>query len=852
MRGVAQNIDSYFTSLEIELREDIIKNEEAEKLKLNSIIENLESEGIRLRQEENEIEEAIRDNDGDRIGRLERELENEKEVLQQRKQQFGKLSRRLKECNMPEPKNEGQFIEIKERAKSELQGIDEKEKALADESAENLSEARGLRLQGTEIEKEIEALSAGGGNVPRKLREVRDDLCHGLGVSTEEIPFLAELTAIKEEEYLWEGAIERLLSPVSLQLLVPENLRKPTENWLHSNYLNALIKAIVIKSDATVFEKELPRGAVIEKLLFRDDHSYGDWVRRYLSQRFSHIACEDMNDFYNESFALSQNGLIKDGGSRLRKDDRKRLNDRRSYVLGWDSRKKIQTLEEQLQGIGDKLLEIDELISGIKHRQTMLRKKRVSLEVITETSDFKEIDWQSISSKIEEIRAELEKLSESSDILHALMEKKEVVKEKQKENTQETNAKIEERGGLIRSIKQQQSILESARERLEAGSKLLEEWKEELEKICARAMKKRNAPAFKKDTPESLLRVKEFIVASIRETIARHQKEQNTSSSNTLRAMDRFRRNFQDVSYELGTEIQSASEYVEYHKKLKSENLPKHKEKFKALLHQGTIQRVVTFNANLDEHKRKIQKGISKINESMAVIDFDPGVFIQLKSMPNNAVEIKEFIAELHHAASNTISGEDSDIFNEEKFMEVRDLIHRMKSQPEWTRKVTDVRNWNIYHIESIKRSDGTSSGIFKDSSGKSGGEKEKFAYTILAASLAYQYGMEIGKKKSKAFHFTVIDEAFQRASDVTTKFGMDLFKQFDLQLLLITPNKGIPVIEQFVSKVGITTKDDFNISSLIVLDVKEYDELRTKQRQKRQAQREEERTNKATNNEEF
>ena len=77
--------------------------------------------------------------------------------------------------------------------------------------------------------------------------------------------------------------------------------------------------------------------------------------------------------------------------------------------------------------------------------------------------------------------------------------------------------------------------------------------------------------------------------------------------------------------------------------------------------------------------------------------------------------------------------------------------------------------------------------------------------------------------------------KAFQRASDETTRYGMNLFRQFDLQLLLVTPNKGIPVIENYVSKVGITVKDDFNVSSLHVLEVSEYDALRSEQKRKKE-----------------
>jgi len=52
----------------------------------------------------------------------------------------------------------------------------------------------------------------------------------------------------------------------------------------------------------------------------------------------------------------------------------------------------------------------------------------------------------------------------------------------------------------------------------------------------------------------------------------------------------------------------------------------------------------------------------------------------------------------------------------------------------------------------------------YTDSGGKAGGQKEKLAYTVLAASLAYQFGLEWGAVRSRSFRFVVIDEAFVAA----------------------------------------------------------------------------------------
>ena len=53
-----------------------------------------------------------------------------------------------------------------------------------------------------------------------------------------------------------------------------------------------------------------------------------------------------------------------------------------------------------------------------------------------------------------------------------------------------------------------------------------------------------------------------------------------------------------------------------------------------------------------------------------------------------------------------------------------------------------------LVHVLGIGEVDGDRRGIehFTDSGGKSGGQKEKLAYTILAAALAFQFGLGSGK----------------------------------------------------------------------------------------------------------
>jgi uncharacterized protein YPO0396 len=101
--------------------------------------------------------------------------------------------------------------------------------------------------------------------------------------------------------------------------------------------------------------------------------------------------------------------------------------------------------------------------------------------------------------------------------------------------------------------------------------------------------------------------------------------------------------------------------------------------------------------------------------------------------------------------------------------------------------------------------------------------QKEKLAYTILAASLAYQFNLRWGVKRAKDFRFVVIDEAFGRGSDESTRFALSLFSNLGLQLLIVTPLQKIHVIEPFVSLVGFVENKHGNNSALQSLTIEEY-----------------------------
>jgi uncharacterized protein YPO0396 len=139
------------------------------------------------------------------------------------------------------------------------------------------------------------------------------------------------------------------------------------------------------------------------------------------------------------------------------------------------------------------------------------------------------------------------------------------------------------------------------------------------------------------------------------------------------------------------------------------------------------------------------------------------------------------------------------------------------------------VRNWYTFAASERWRETNIEHEHYSDSGGKSGGQKEKLAYTILAASLAYQFGLSWGESRSRSFRFVVIDEAFGRGSDDSAKYGLTLFEKLNLQLLVVTPMQKIAIIEPFVASVGFVSNEEGRASRLRNLTIQEYREEKSK-----------------------
>ena len=575
----------------------------------------------------------------------------------------------------------------------------------------------------------------------------------------------------------------------------------------------------------------LPEDAACRKLSLREDAPVYNWLANELAQRFRHICCESLTDFRREKFALTQAGQIKVKGRRHEKDDRFRLDDRRRYVLGFSNLRKIQAIEDELRDIAEEQKENQREIRRLKDALRLNNQRRTAGQLLQQVEGFAVIDWQSVAAEIAEQERVIAELKNNSDILHALEDKK-------RELEQQREKLAAERQARQTTITRAQDRLDSHRRHLQEDEMVIGRLEEKARQTVWPRIAEKFSMVLPNEAPGlySLTNQQERYREALREERAANQKQLTGQGELLVQQMTGYVARYPEQAKELDTRPGELERYRELLTRLEVDALPKFESKFRELLRENTIRQIALFQEKLNTACDIIRERITMINGSLAAIDYNEGRYIQLEcnEAPDHAV--KEFRTQLRACTDNALTGSEEDTYSEAKFGQVEAIVERFRGRAghtdedaKWTKRVIDVRNWFTFAASERWRETDEEYEHYTDSGGKSGGQKEKLAYTILAASLVYNFGLEARHRRHETFRFVVIDEAFLKSSDDSARFGLELFQKLDLQLLVVTPLLKIATIEPFVTHVGfVYQKDEEHRSFLRNLTIEELQEERT------------------------
>lgn len=477
---------------------------------------------------------------------------------------------------------------------------------------------------------------------------------------------------------------------------------------------------------------------------------------------------------------------------------------------------KIQLLTAQLQQQQQAIAALKSQLSQHQQQREQLDElRRQALNLAEFDLDFEQLNWPQLATQIELARQEYRQLEQSSDQLQALQKNLQAAKASHTTLQEHWNTLLTEQGKLTTEIElfSQELIGHEAQLHTVPGA-AKEQYFPSLNALFRQYGAYDNLRIDMLTNQGSLLRTK------LNEKIQHLEEKRTKKESQMIKAMGQFAHAFPNDVTELDQSLAALAEYQALLSKLQQEDLPRHEQRFKDMLNQDTIRAMALFRSQLDRQEEDIAARIRLINQSLHALDYQDGTYIEVDGVASPDVEIREFKQRLKQCVEYAT---DDNLYSEQKFEQVKALIEQMRNEPKWTKKVVDVRYWQLFNVIERYREDNSEKECYSDSGGKSGGQKEKLAYSILAAAILLQYRLvgEAGSQQRR-FNLVVIDEAFARGSKDSTRFGLELFKKLGLQLLLVTPLQKLDIIEHYVQHVHFVDQQQ-NRSIVLNMTIAEY-----------------------------
>lgn len=804
-------LDDYTDQRRRALLQDAIAEKEVTRQSLDDRIAQQESLRDNKNAELRQLRQRHSDLGGDQIVQVEQEL---RETEKRRGQCQGKLAVAQRACDQlgwtfsatPEGFAElrGRAQELADNWQRDQENYQQHRDRLRDEIND-----KGRTL--ADVAGEVQALERQPSNIPNRMLQLRDSMAADLGLSESELPFVGELLQVKESEADWSGAIERLLHGFALSILVEERNYNAVSDYVNSNrFPGQRLVYYRVAEPAALRNDFIGSDSVVEKLDIKSC-IYSDWLHAELRKRFDYVCVDSLRAFRSESRAITREGQIRHNRSRHEKDDRRRIDDRRNWVLGFDNREKLALFRDEAQELGDAIAALQEEFKQLEARQAD-RQQHLQASSTLINCRFDEIDIGPLLDRIQQLSNSLEELREGNSALRELDQKIAALQEK-----------IDTLG---KELDSQRAELLSLDRELNGLRKRLEEIAGQVSELTPAQQQGLDEAFAASDSALSLEKL-DRVRSSVERAIAKERERLRDSAAELKSRIEKqfiaFRNAWPQECAELEAVLACANEFFEKLKRLQADGLPAYEQRFFNLLQKQSFDNLTRLQQYLLQARREIRERMELVNESLANAEFNTGTHLEIDVKDRHIPSVTEFGQQINRALANSLDTELDREAAEERFGALRQLVDKLGGEEpdlkRWREQVLDVRQ-QVEFVGRERDADGEEVEVYRGSGGKSGGQRQKLTTTCLAAALRYQLGGSDGGLP--AYGAVVMDEAFDKADNEFTELAVNIFTNFGFQMILATPLKSVMTLEPFIGGACFVSIADRQRSSHLAID---YDE---------------------------
>jgi uncharacterized protein YPO0396 len=767
------------------------------------------------RRERDDLNAAIAATDvGPRLQALAREVDYAEQARKLAQQRWARVEPAAALLGMASSLSKAQTFASARRAWEERERNEGLAASEAEELRANKRHRQELALDGRrEKLAELESVERHRVNIPREFLAIRSRIADSVGVAADAMPFAGELIEVRSVYNDWTGAIERLLRGFGLSLLVPEALYRPAAEFINSTRLGLRLTFHRVPSRA-LMPPPLSNDRVPGRLEFRTEHPLHLWVVTELVRRFNHRCCASIAELESVDHGLTREGLVRDGTRHI-KDDARPVDDHSARILGWSTDRKIAALRQQIAEAEQQAeIEGKAAIEAQRNAEAARERQNAAHELLG-IAEFSDVDPQRWSNEVIRLQTERALLERSSDQLRALQNRLREVEVSIKAREGELGQCNAELGRL-------RDRLQGCRNHAQARERRIASYAEYDHAVAEKSLAEIVAglPPLTMDNADQLAHAAH---QSLQGRISNEQRKVNEASEKMVASMSDFLAQFPEFRQTMEVGRAYAESFAAALNRIENEDLPRHRERFEHYLNENLVGDLLMLNRRLEEHQEVIEGRIEEINQALRDIEYGEDTYVQLRLVTRQGQEVANFRRELRNCFEHGIAPAPEERLR--IFERVRLLLEGFQRDPQNTQLVTDARNWFAAGVRELRRADDSEVNYYAATTGKSGGQKAKLAFTILASALSAQYGLSTASVDAANFRLVVIDEAFSRTDESNSTRAMQLFSSLGFQLLIVGPfDAKAKLAVPFVRTIHLASNPGGNNSQLSTLTREEVE----------------------------
>ncbi len=750
-------------------------------------IESLQQELDELKQNKQETESQVDlyhaayiQAGGDRIEHLKKELAQAKEEYERINQQASKYQQETKSLGLNSELRQIHFETNQQIATEKQQSLEKDKKNALDSYAQAKAELSNFDSECKQTENEISEIKLRpDSNIAIKFQQLRDEMIASLNMTIEQCRFIGELINVKESESNWQGAIERALGGLRTTMIVPHNIFSQVTRWLNTRHtgLHVRVQVIPEKFQSQKSLAQFKPDGYLQKLIWRD-HPHRDWLKKHL-ERFD-LSCVDSTEQLDKTpFSITQAGLVHLEQGRFEKKDQNKINDKKFWQIGFSNKARLAILEQELTTLTQTT---NELINIVKQKQQDLElvEKHINLWKKLQNYCWQDIDLPKRQIKVSKIEQTLAELKNGNELDQARL-RWEMAKSDLKKLSEQEIKLNKQQGSNINELNNIKSKLQRAQKEAEQGIK-----------HNVRLLLNQRIGPYTDDKLPLLIDKKNVYEKQIDESLKQTNLKKEEKAKALVRIMSSFKQAWSIIANDWTTDISSLEDYLNHLQKLEQEGLPQLQERFQERLNKHATESLARIQQQLNAEKEEIKDRIQVINSVLRRTEFRKNTYLKLNTKIEQYPNVIEFSNWLKLALS-LFNNDD----HERRFNTLQEIVTKLDEASNSATATTlerqrllDPRYQMSFFAEELDNDTGAIIDVLESSSGKSGGEKESFAGTIVAASLAYALTPD---GHDKPVYCTVfLDEAFSNTAETVSRRVLRVFKALHIHINLITPYKNL------------------------------------------------------------